>query len=284
METHLDLNLCDYKNHKYITYIISEKDKKTTFHNAAYTRFSVISEEFESIMHHIGGFTANVTTRHIDKLKKEKDYDIASILLCCIPQKTNRFVFWFVYLDKDDNIKDYMSDDNYFDYQYLYQKFKEIISEEGMVFDLITNQKFTKIADAICPQPSLDFDISVENRKIKYDDTLIYNSLDIYNENTRKTLEHLHAQYTEFHFDCDTFRFIHLKGTIFDENNEPIKRYQMESGMKDIEEHFQYMKNKYPDYKKDAINTDNMEITINIKTARIIAPKMHLSNHTQPDT
>lgn len=45
-----------------------------------------------------------------------------------------------------------------------------------------------------------------------------------------------------------------------------------------------YTKSGYPDYKKDAINTDNMEITINIKTARIIAPKMHLSNHTQPDT
>ena len=91
----MEFKLKDYKGNKYIEYF--DEKRNLRFTNAEYFIFDVLSEEFKEIMRTTGGFVANMTTRHI----KENQLDAAYIMLCCIPQEYNNFVFKFVYLDKD---------------------------------------------------------------------------------------------------------------------------------------------------------------------------------------
>ena len=98
-------------------------DTGKIFNNAGYFMFDIGSGTYEDCLT-CGGFYANITWRHI----KEKNLDtVKYIMLCCIPQKNARFYFNFLYLDQDLNIQDRIPDNNFYDYNAFYNRFKESV-------------------------------------------------------------------------------------------------------------------------------------------------------------
>lgn len=275
MKPSVAFKLCHYHSKEYIKYTIKTDDKTITFHNAEYVKIDTTSDTFKEITKCIRGFFANMTTRHIEELKESKHCNIASIMLCCTPQKTNKFLFWFVYLDENDNIKDAMYDSNYFDYQYFCNKLKSAISETGMIFDLENNPKFHQVTKDICLHPLLDFGIYINNTPVKYTDTFKCTDFRIFQEDIQTNLTKLKAKEIRLEFDCNFLNFIHITGTVIDQNNNPIPTWQVNSGITDINEFLQTMKEKYDDnYSINNIDTDPFTFTLNLSTFHTLANRI----------
>lgn len=263
-----------YGNREYIQYTIKD-DNIMQFDNAHYARIDVTSDEFKKAMENVGGFCANVTTRHIIELKEQTDKDVTSVMLCCIPQETNEFVFYFVYLDQDDNIIDILKDNNCYDYKYLTHKLRHAVTETGMIYDLEGNEKFNGITEHICPHPSADFGIIIDGKQVTYDDILLYPDTDIFKKDIRENLAGLDTHAVRFEFDYDIINDIHLKGTVPDGNGGYIKYYQAESGIEDVNEYIEQMKQKYDEgFSIENVSTGPFEIRVDADFLRKIADKI----------
>lgn len=260
-----------YNGHTYIQY--SDESQNLTFTNAEYFKFNTKSEQFEKIINGVGGFVANMTTR----LFRDKNIDVSYIMLCSIPQKYNNYVCAFLYLDKNENIITSLYDNNYFDYKYFKEKFADCIEEEGFVFDLENNDKLKDITTLFYHDSSIDFDFTVQNNHISYDNTLIYNNIDILQPKLQEKLQKLNAQSIHFTFDCNPINFISLKGIIMDDHNNPLKVYQVQSGIHDKNEYIKFMQTSYEEYSEDNVDTDVYEFHTSLDTARNLADKLQIA-------
>lgn len=260
-----------YNDKNYIQY--SDDENNITFTNAEYFVFNTKSEKFENIMHGVGGFTANMTTR----LMRDTDLDISYIMLCCIPQEFNDYVCAFLYLDCDGDIVKSIYDNNYFDYKYFKEKFADCTVKEGFVFDLENNEKFKAITDMFHPNPSTEFNFTANGETISYDDTLIYNGIDIFRNDMQEKLQKLNAKHVTFRFDCNPLTFISLEGRIIDENDNILQCYQVKSGIKDKNEYLESMRLIAKDFPESRIDTDEFVFTLNLDTARKLATKLEIA-------
>lgn len=282
MNNTVTFELCKYEDREYIQYTVSGKNVDTgkeeslTFHNAAYVRIDTTCDAFKRLTDKAGGFYANMTVRHMNKLKEKHGRDVHAILLCCIPQETNRFIFLFVYLDEDDNIMDYQGDDNYFDYEFFRKRLDETVIREGLVYELESSDKFKAVTDKIVPHPSVYFGIQVGGREIAYEDKLLYKGMDIFKEDTKQELEKLGAKDIVFTFDCGRLNFIHTKGKIRFADGEYMKVYQANSGIKDSEEFLKMERERRSD--DDYVMEDDMmkpfAFNVTIGVIRNIAEKL----------
>lgn len=269
----ITFELKSHGDREYIQYTI-KNDETMQFDNIHYVKIDVTSDEFKNTMQNVGGFCANMTTRHIAEMKEKTKKDITTIMLCCIPQETNEFIFCFTYMDQDDNIIDMMKDNNYYDYKYLTYKLRHAVTEIGMVYDLEDDKKYDAVTKLICPHPSTGFGIDINGKPITYDDILIYPDTDIFKKDIRENLAGLGANAVRFEFDYDIINDIHLKGTVPDRNDGYIKYYQAESGIEDIDEYIEKMKQKYDEgFSIKNVSTGPFEIRVDVGFLRKIANK-----------
>lgn len=250
-------------------YIEYTDDNGEIFNNAEYFMFNVCTEEFENIMHAVGGFTANMTTRFI----KEHNLNCTYIMLCCVPQKYNDFIFRFVYLDDKYNILTYMSDNNYYDYSYFKKKFESCICKKGFIYELEDFETLKELTQEFNYTPSIDFDFVVENRTVHYNDVLICSDFDIFNDKIKNNLEKLGAKYVEFQFDNSVFDFIGLTGKVYDSNGNVLKSFQVHSGILDKIEFLKMEQQKDSEYTENDIPTSDFEFTLSLSNARTLADK-----------
>lgn len=258
-----------YGDKKYIEY--SDEDKGLLFTNAEFFIFDIRSEAFQDIMQTTGGFVANMTTRFI---KTQKLDTVTHIMLCCVPQEYNDYVFDFVYLDKDQNIITSLKDNNYFDYAYFKQKFKDCITKEGMIYELEGIESLKELTKQFHQSPSVDFNFKIDGKAVHFEDTLLCHDLSFFREDFEKNLKKLHAQAALLHFECDSLNFITLKGKVIDEDENPFLYYQVRSGTKDKTECVKRMQKKYEDYTEKDICDEEFEFDMNLQFAKTLADKM----------
>ena len=258
----MQFELKSYKGNNYVEY--SDKTQNLLFNNASYFIFDVTSETFEEIMSHTGGWTAEMTTRHI---KQKELKTIKYIMLCIIPQKYVNILFEFLYLDENRNILDYMTDDNYFDYEYFKKKFTDCITEEGFIFDLVGIKSLSHLTEQIYSNPTTNFGIEVENKDISFNEKYFCTDFSFLKENIIKHLNILNAKAVIFkleynHLNCFTFR-----GKVINKNNEYLLDYQVTSGIKD--------KNKYIEKTQDKnVNLNEFTFTFPLSYFKKYAHKM----------
>lgn len=274
----VSFKLCHHNQYNYLQYTIKTDEKTIIFDNITYVMFNVLSTAFKEITRSIGGFFANMTTRHITELEKEQNCQIAKIMLCPIPQKTNQFLFWFIYLDNNNKIVDYMKDDNYYDYEYFKNRLQNAISETGTVYALLSNPNFEIISKTIYKYPSTTFGIKINDKEISYKDTLVYPDIDIFKPEMRKNLQKINADHIVFTFTCDAINYIHLIGTIIDKNGNIIKDYQAYSGICDINEYVKQIQQERnnPVYDKSQVNTDPYTVRINLNVLQHLTNKLSI--------
>lgn len=264
----MEFKLKDYKGNKYIEYF--DEKRELMFTNAEYFIFDVLSEEFKEIMRTTGGFVANMTTRHI----KENQLDAAYIMLCCIPQEYNNFVFKFVYLDKNYNILTSMYDNNYFDYDYFKKKFSDCIVKEGFIYDLNEIDTFNDLVKEFNLSPSINFYFKVEGKDISYNDTFKSTDFSIFKEDIRKNLEKLKAKAFVLNFDSNYFNFIGTIGKIIGPNDEILLFYQIESGILDREEYIKFMQEEEPDFSDKDVFDEEFTFNLTLSTTKTISNKL----------
>lgn len=95
-----------------------------------YFIIDVKSDIFNNIMESTGGFVANMTTRLFEK----ENLDVSYLMLVAIPQPNNNFVFKFAYFDNEFNLLKTYIDNNYNDYKYFKNKFKDCTIKNQEVF------------------------------------------------------------------------------------------------------------------------------------------------------
>lgn len=233
------------------TYLEYNDDGKI-FTNAGYFMFDIGSGTFEDCLK-CGGFFANMTWRHI----KEKNLDtVKYIMLCCIPQKNALYRFNFVYLDQDLNIQDRINDNNFYDYNAFYNKFKDLIVKEGFVYELENTASLKEITEQFCYSSTADFGFAIDGKQLQVGDVLVYKDIDlsIFKEELRDHLKRANAKDMILKFNTtawstESFSF---SCKILDENGNEIKEYQAE-GFADIDE---YAENIYQE-KADIIKKNN---------------------------
>lgn len=257
----LTCELVQYHDKSYIKYTF-QSNIPTVVTSAAYSKFDVTSDTFRQVTEQVGGFFANMTSRMIKKLNTE----IQTLMLVCIPTKYIDPLFYFVYLDKYDNIIEQLKDDNIFDYDYFHTKLKDSMIEEGLTYDVATNKKFQSITDKISPTATLTTNLGINGRYAALDDVILYPSLDVIKEEMQSKLKALDAVGLELRFKSNILNALYLEAKIFDKNHEFIKQFQVESGIKDFETYLTKMTEKYGESYKDDIA---QSIKLNPKTIQI---------------
>lgn len=259
----------------YIEYEFKDdNDKIKIFNNAEYFKIDINSDKFESIMSNVGGFCANVTTRLI---KDKKLKNITKIALFCIPQEYNDFIFTFIYIDKNNKIQHIMYDNNYYDYEYFKNKFKDCIIESGFIYDLEdNNETFKDLFNEVCYNPSVKFKYIVNNRNVKFTDTFEIEDLNILNDRVKNKVLKLGEKKIIFSFNINPFRFINLEGKILLNNDSYLLNYQYKSGLSDKSEYYKLMKEKRDgDFEYDYI--DDSIFTFNVSLSQELFDKLNLT-------
>ena len=227
-------------------------DNGKIFNNAGYFMFDIGSGTYEDCLT-CGGFYANMTWRHI----KEKNLDtVKYIMLCCIPQKNARFYFNFLYLDQDLNIQDRIPDNNFYDYNAFYNRFKELIVREGFVYELENTASLKEITEQFCYSPVTDFGFAIDGKQIQIGDILVYRDVDlnIFKEEFRDILKRAKAKDMILQFNTAAWstESVNFSCKILDENGNAIKEYQAE-GFANMDE---YAESIYQE-KADIIRKNN---------------------------
>lgn len=262
----------DYKGNKYIQYTT---EGGYTFSNAEYFMFDVTSDTFKDFMSRIGGFTANMTTRYI----KEHNLDVSSIMLCSVPQEYNDYLFCFVYLDKDKNVLSVEWDDDYGDYKYFKEKFEDFTVEIGNIFDLKEVPSFDKITKEINKNPSIEFDIEVEGKPVTYEDIVVcpYSEVVFNWQDFPEVFDKMNTSYMKMTFidNIGIMSKTRLKCEFFDNENHPIKAYQVISGIKDRVKYINYKKQKDDSYREeyDEMLNENYYFQQNLSFLKRVADK-----------
>ena len=231
------------------TYLEYNNDGKI-FTNAGYFMFDIGSGTFEDCLK-CGGFFANMTWRYI----KEKNLDtVKYIMLCCIPQKNARFYFNFLYLDQDLNIKDRIPDNNFYDYNAFYNKFKDLIVKEGFVYELEDTSSLKEITEQFCYSPTADFGFEVYGKQIQFGDIVVYRNIDlsIFKEKLRDNLKRVNAKDMILQLNTDAWstESFNFSCKMLDENGNIIKKYQAKAGFTNIDE---YAESVYQEQEEDIL-------------------------------
>lgn len=215
---------------KYLEYYDENSGEKFT--NAEYFIFDTICEEFQAIMRSTGGFTANMTTRMIEKL----NIPCESIMLCCSPSHNNTFLFQFVYLDENRNVLHTEWDNNYFDYKYFKKKFSPCTIQSGCVFDLKKYDYLEEVTNHF-KEPSVHFDIQVDGREVTAEDVLVCNDLCLVREDKAEQMEHDYkVTGMELTFVFDEFNSAHYTVKFVREDRSYMPKYQALLEYKTLEE------------------------------------------------
>ena len=240
----MEFNKKFYNGRPYIEY--SDAVQELLFTNAEYFVFDVLSNTFKNIMECVGGFVANMTVRYI---KKEQP-NTAKIMLCSVPQEYNDYEFLFVYLDKEGNILSSMKDNNYVDYEYFKNKFKDCIIDEGFIFALENNEKLSEITKQFHNDPSTSFRIIVEQKEICWEDKIICKdlALSIFNETAKEVFKKIKASHILIEFDSNNLSSIHAKCTIIKEDSTAALTYQILTGCTSLEEYIEHQKKSIQEY------------------------------------
>ncbi len=282
----MEIRTKQYKDKVYLEYEHQEESGKHMFFtNAEYFMFDVESDEYKYIMSKTGGFVANVTSRYIEENKLDCSY----IMLCCIPQEYNDYLFEFLYLDKDKNILRYMKDDNPYDYEYFRDKFKNCTVEAGMVYDLENIESFSKITEQVSPISSPKFSFTVDGKNIEWDSRLFLPEspdFSIFTEEKRDALKMNHGIGSVFKFNVNTLDGFCLKGHILDGHGEYIPSYKIDYGVCSEDEYIQIHQKEYPNETnveeiREDIDTNPFEFTISINMAKSIAHRFSI--YKQPE-
>jgi hypothetical protein len=148
---------------QYLIYIDGEKP---IVDNGHYFQVNLLDDEVKEILNSTGGFCANCTWRHI----KEKNLqDVTTLLFCPIPQGNNLFMFSIVYLSSDMIIRDFIYDNNLYDFLYFKDKFPNVV---GSIFDLRKIPSLNQITKEF-KTPTPDFNIFVDGKSICFEDNFI---------------------------------------------------------------------------------------------------------------
>lgn len=282
----MEIRTKQYKDKVYLEYEHQEENgKHMLFTNAEYFMFDVESEEYKNIMSKTGGFVANVTSRYIE----ENKLDCSHIMLCCIPQEYNDYLFEFLYLDKDRNILNYMKDYNPYDYEYFKDKFKNCTVETGMVYDLENIESFSEITKQVSPVSSPKFPFTVDGKDLKWDDLIFCpesSDFSIFTEETRNVIKMNHGIGSVLKFNFNTLGGFCMKGHILDGNGEYIPSYKINYGVCREDEYVQMLQKKHPDVIdvekiKEHIDPHPFEFTISLRSAKACAHR--LSIYKQPE-
>ena len=269
MSINLKLTTKKYKEKQYLEYDLTvENDYKKehfVFTNAEYFIIDINTEEFKDIMGRTGGFVANMTTRHI----KERNLDANYIMLCCVPQEYNDFVFKFLYLDKDYNILDSVFDNNYYDYYYFKKKFKDCITKEGIIYELETIKNLKLLLEECHPNPSPNFSLKVKEKNITPTTKLICHNFGMFKENIKENLEKINAKSIVLTMDYTPFDFLHFKGKVIDDSNNFIPYYQVKSGIVDKQEYINHMRTKFENFGENEVEDATFEFTLLFSIAKI---------------
>lgn len=282
----MEIRTKQYKDKVYLEYEHQEGNgKRMLFTNAEYFMFDVESEEYKNITSKTGGFVANVTSRYIEGNKLDCSY----IMLCCIPQEYNDYLFEFLYLDKDKNVLKYMEDDNPYDYEYFKDKFKNCTVEAGMVYDLENIESFSEITKQFSPVSSPKFPFTVDGKNIEWDSRLFLpenSDFSIFVEETRNTIKMNHGIGSVLKFDLNALNGFCVKGHVLNGRGEYIPSYKINYGVCSEDEYIKMLQKKHPDVIdvekiKEHIDPHPFEFTISINIAKSIASR--LSIYKQPE-
>lgn len=282
----MEIRAKQYKDKVYLEYEHQEESgKHMIFTNAEYFMFDVESEEYKNIMSKTGGFVANMTSRYIEENKLDCSY----IMLCCIPQEYNDYLFEFLYLDKDKNILRYMKDDNPYDYEYFKDKFNNCTVEAGMVYDLENIESFSEITKQFSPVSSPKFPFTVDGKNIEWDSRLFLpenSDFSIFVEETRNTIKMNHGIGSVLKFDLNALNGFCVKGHVLNGRGEYIPSYKINYGVCSEDEYIKMLQKKHPDVIdvekiKEHIDPHPFEFTISINIAKSIASR--LSIYKQPE-
>lgn len=272
----------DGKEYNYISYLYHQvnecgDEKRDVFTNMDYFVIDVKSDIFNNIMKSTGGFVANMTTR----LFEEKNLDVSYLMLVTIPQPNNNFVFKFAYFDNEYNLLKTYIDNNYTDYKYFKNKFKDCtIKKSGSVFDLLLDKKFNDITKDIFYNTSCDFDLIVDGEPIDENVILYFNDADLllnsyYKENLARN--NIEIDHFEFKVAYNGINFVYLKGIAIDTNGDTVKDFQTdieysEKGIVTIE---QYKKLKIKEFSEyfghpydGPISVDDFSISMSLDFAK----------------
>lgn len=207
-------------NHSYLEYT----NGFNTFNNAEYFTFDVKSETFAEIMHCVGGFTANITTRYI----KENNLDARYIMLCCVPQESNRYIFRFVYLDENKNILAQEGDDNPFDYEYFRDKFKECTVESGMIYELESVESLKALTKDFNPAPKTTCYFQVEGRDVSFSDKLVATDMFFFKDYMQEKLKEIGASKVVFTFSTNRLNGFCAVGQIYHEDGSIVLENELD--------------------------------------------------------
>lgn len=207
-------------NHSYLEYT----NGFNTFNNAEYFTFDVKSETFAEIMHCVGGFTANITTRYI----KENNLDARYIMLCCVPQESNRYIFRFVYLDENKNILAQEGDDNPFDYEYFRDKFKECTVESGMIYELKIVESLHELTKNFCHNPKTTCSFQVEEKEVSFSDALVVTDMFFFKDHMQDKLKEIKATKVVFRFSTTRWNGICAIGQIYHEDGSVVLKNELD--------------------------------------------------------
>lgn len=199
-------------------------NEHNVFTNAEYFMFDVKSEIFAEIMRAVGGFTANMTTRYI----KENNLDVRYIMLCHVPQESNRYIFRFVYLDENKNILAQEGDDNPFDYEYFKEKFKDCTVKEGFIYELESEESLKELTKDFNPAPKTTCYFKVEGRDVNFTDTLVADDTFFFVEEMREKLNAINAKRSVFKFSFDRLNGFVAKGQIYNADGSVVLESQLD--------------------------------------------------------
>lgn len=235
----MEYTLKKYKGFTYIEYFDEKSGERFT--NANYFVFE-LNDTFKEIMHNVGGFVAEMTTRMV----KEFNLPCKKIMLCQSPCKNNTFLFQFVYLSSNNTILNVEWDNNYFDYEYFHKKFADCIVEEGWVFDLLQRDYLKEVTKEF-KIPTVHFDISVNGREISTKDILICKDLCFLKNEYIKKFREYGVSYAELEYNFNCFKPNHFVVKFVKKDGSLLLNY---SAIRECKT-FQEFQEKYPDFDND---------------------------------
>ena len=268
-----------YNKYTYLTY----GDGDVTFTNADYFTINTQSKSYKDIMDHTGGFVADMTSRHI----KNNHLDCSSIMLCCLPQEYNDFLFAFVYLNDQNNILDCQYGNNPNDYLYFKKKFSDCISKKGKVYDFLYKKSFREITKDVCLQSSPEYSITVDGKHITEDDILFCpekNAFSLYADEIKENIRKSKGIGTVLSLDFTVLNGFCFNCNVVKSNGELLSNLQVDRGIVNDQELKQFVnlvKEKNPDlteeYIVDRLRTEEEPSSFSLSYSIVKSILSHLS-------
>lgn len=273
----MQYNLKDYVNEKdgiqrkYLEYYDKESGKRFT--NAEYFVFDTICEDFNAIMSSTGGFTANMTTRMIEKL----NIPCESIMLCQTPSDDNTFLFQFVYLGENREVLHVEWDNNFFDYEYFRKKFSDCVIEQGCVFDLLKYDYLEKVTKEF-KTPTEHFGIKIGGEEIHADDVLVCKDLCFIKKEYVEQMKGYRVDHAELEFAFDPLNSTHFKVVFVKEDGSFLPKYQALLDCKTVEE----FREEYSERDEDFYSKP-YEVNVSVSIVRQLANHFTLKEELEEE-